>query len=289
MEDTFQLRSLVQYIDLALMDKGAAPLHPGLKDKSISWDTKPKDVVALLKKAKVLLLHPDGFDKWTDILYFLSERMNLPIKLCIIAFSDYAVGDEHMESFLAFFSKTEFWIQNWCGSLPRCRLLPLGVNEQAKIYNQKTRPLGISFLLNYIGNEKREDFFHFLRTNPSIQQYCLEKGPFQEYAKGLSECFFSTCPMGEGFDTYRFWESLMVGTIPIVKDHPFYDILLEYYPNIPMLRVKQWDEILTLLPTINKTTWEKMWQGQTLICKQSYWTNEIERLRSMSDSIVPSE
>ena len=52
--------------------------------------------------------------------------------------------------------------------------------------------------------------------------------------------------MGEGFDTYRFWETLMVGSVPIVKDHVFYDTLQDFFPDLPMIRLKSWEDLLGL-------------------------------------------
>ena len=40
-----------------------------------------------------------------------------------------------------------------------------------------------------------------------------------EYLKELSKYKFSLCPPGNGLDTHRVWESLLVGTIPIVEDN----------------------------------------------------------------------
>lgn len=279
MEEAFQHKHIFQYIDLVLIDKDQSSLHPTLQEKSVRWNQNPKEVVSKLKKAEILYIHPDGFDKWTDILFYLAEKTYLPTKLVIIAGSDYAIGDEHMEPFLAFFPRTEFWICNWCGSFERCRALPLGTNGQVESILQKTRPLGISFLLNYIGNPKREEFFDFINKHPEIQVHCLERAGFQEYCTTLSTCLFSTCPMGEGFDTYRFWESLMVGTIPIVKDHPFYETLLEYYPNLPIIRLKAWDDLLTLLPELTDEKWLTIMTRSTMdVSKKSYWIERLNRL-----------
>lgn len=275
MEAAFQLRSLYQHIDLALVNKNQADIPEGLKEKAFGCDANPKEIVSRLQTARILFIHPDGFDTWTDILFYLTQKMSFPVKLIIIAGSDYAIGDEHMEPFLAFFPTTTFWIWNWCGSLDKCHLLPLGVNQQATNLLAKRKSLGISFLLNYIGNEKREEFYHFIDTHPEIQQYCLKRGNFQEYCASLSECYFSTCPMGEGFDTYRFWESLMVGAIPIVKDHPFYDTLHEQYPDIPMIRLRSWDDLPSMLPELTKEKWETL-QRPIAVVTQAYWDQQLE-------------
>ena len=45
---------------------------------------------------------------------------------------------------------------------------------------------------------------------------------------------FCACPKGNGVDTYRFWEALYLGTIPIVDYGKFYD----QFGDLPKLDVK---------------------------------------------------
>lgn len=280
--EAFQLTHLYPFVDIALVDKDQKDIDPLLQEKAFGWNASPKEIVPHLREAEVIYLHPDGFDKWTDILFVLAEKIKMPVRLFIIAGSDYALGDEHMEPFLAFFPRAEFWIMNWCGSFPRCKLLPIGVNEQVeeRLLKIKSKPVGISFLLNYIGNEKREEFFAFLKNYPEMQMYCLERGNYQEYCSFLSACFFSTCPMGEGFDTYRFWESLMVGTIPIVKNHPFYHTLLEQYPSLPVIRIETWDDLPGLVPSLTQEKWKSLLDVSNIdICFKNYWTLRCSELK----------
>lgn len=248
MENAFCQTSLFPYIDTVCTDKETLEsLHETLQKKSIFYDDNPKEVLAKLQNSKIIYIHPNSFDQWTDILLFLQEKKPLPIRLIIIAGSDLCLEDEHMEVMSGYFPDTHFWIQNWLGTLPRCELLPLGVNSsQQPALEKKEKLLGISFLLNYVGNEKRECFFYFLEKNPSMQIFFLPRTTYENYCKELSKCYYSTCPMGEGFDTYRFWESLSMQTIPIVKDHEFYDIVQDFFPDLPMIRVKEWDDLLAL-------------------------------------------
>ena len=281
------------YIDVALLDKDLMKTeNPLLASKAISWKDSPKDVMARLSSATVIFIHPNVFDKWTDILLLIAQRTSLPVKLIIISQSDYAVGDEHMEVMRVFFPNTTFWIQNWCGLTEGCDILPLGTNGMYKELAEKSQPLGISYVKrylnvshNYVGNQHREDFYSFLEKNPAMVDYSLPKCGFFEYCYNLSKCYFTTCPMGEGFDTYRFWESLMVGTIPVVKDHPYYDNLLLQYPNIPIIRLKTWDELITVLPTLTPELHEKMLKDSNLEClTEEYWLNKLRVIKNSIDA-----
>ena len=72
--------------------------------------------------------------------------------------------------------------------------------------------------------------------------------------------------MGEGYDTFRFWESLMMGTIPIVKEHPFYEVLRMNYPTLPFVVVKDWKDLFDLIPRINQEWYEAIWKEADLSC-----------------------
>jgi hypothetical protein len=277
MKQPYGLKHMYPFIDVALLLEPT--LHTSYKDvySKILWlSSNPREAVAKLAQAKILFLHPDGFDKWTDILLELQQQHPLPVKLIIIADSDYTLGHEHMDTLLAFFPETQFWIQNWYGSHERVKLLPIGVNGHWTATRERTRPIGISFLLQYIGNVHRDEFFRFLNENPSIQRYCLPKTGFQDYCDLLSECYFSTCPMGEGYDTFRFWESLMMGAIPIVKEHPFYEVLRLHYPKLPFLVVKDWKDLIDLIPTMNQEWYERLWKEADLSCLEvETWIREL--------------
>ena len=49
---------------------------------------------------------------------------------------------------------------------------------------------------------------------------------------------FTICPMGAGIDTYRFWESLYLGSIPVVRSCQN----LTKNWNLPILEVENWSD-----------------------------------------------
>lgn len=290
MEEAFELPHLYPYVDIALINKNYVGIHPLLKDKAFEWNAKPKEVVERLRTAQIVFIHPDGFDKWTDILFYLVEKTDLPFRLVIIAGSDFAVGDEHMEPFLHFFPNTEFWIMNYCGTIGRCKLLPIGTNGQAKCLLKKTKPLSITYCKSHIGNQKRKEFSEFIDKHSDINKYQIKECTKEKYYDALSESYFSTCPMGEGFDTLRFWETLMVDGVPIVKDHVFYDTLMEQYPDLPLMRLKSWEELVDLLPTLSEQRWKEILEGKNkYVCKKKYWINELCRFTQINEAMIPEK
>jgi len=281
-ERILQHIALYKYVDHALIDEDTCEGTESIfSDKVMKISDGPSLNIKKLYHSKILFIHPNAFDAWTDIILELTQRKSLPVKLIIICDSDYAIGDEHMEALVGLLPQTEFWIQNWCGTSERCTLLPIGVVGQSQEVIPKTFPLGISFFLTYIGNEKREELCSFLLTHPELSSYIIPRAPFNDYCKYLSQCYFSLCGMGEGYDTYRFWESLMVGAIPIVKNHPFFENLLYYYPGIPMIRLTEWEDLLPLLPTLTQEKYDSLMSSANLeVIKEQYWINKLERLNS---------
>lgn len=57
----------------------------------------------------------------------------------------------------------------------------------------------------------------------------------EEYVSALASHRFALCPRGNGIDTHRMWESLYVGTIPVVERDP----ALESFSDLPILFVEQ--------------------------------------------------
>jgi hypothetical protein len=66
----------------------------------------------------------------------------------------------------------------------------------------------------------------------------------KDYIEGLSAYMYNLCPVGNGSDTHRLWESLMVGTIPIMIKSDFSLNFLEI--GIPILLVNEWNDLQNL-------------------------------------------
>ena len=96
-------------------------------------------------------------------------------------------------------------------------------------FNPQTNPERIE-ILNYIQNSevitfsRRSNHFNFMNS--------------------LSQCKFSICPPGNGLDTHRIWESLMVETIPIMEKSEFSSNLK--FLKIPIYELEEWSEISNL-------------------------------------------
>jgi hypothetical protein len=272
MKEPYQLKHLFPFIDAALLS-GNDSLEE-LFPKAI-WLSGTLEK-SKLQTAKILFVHPDGILEWRKRLIELHKEEPLHIEVCIIADSDYTMGHEHLDPLLECFPSTQFWVQNWFGYHDRVKFLPIGVNGPCLQQRERYKPLAISFFLNYPGFVHREKFSAFLESTPEVQQYCLPFAPYETYCELVSECRFSCCPMGGGYDTLRFWETLLVGTIPIVKKHPFYEVIKLYYPTLPMVIVDDWKDILEL--DLSEDLYEQHMTNANVDCLSlSYWTSQLQR------------
>tara|TARA_B100001057_G_scaffold500029_1_gene613078 strand:+ start:26046 stop:26816 length:771 start_codon:yes stop_codon:yes gene_type:complete len=61
------------------------------------------------------------------------------------------------------------------------------------------------------------------------------------YKKTLSESMFNICPPGNGLDTHRFWESLLLNALPIVVRSNFTSNLEKL--DIPALYLDKWTDL----------------------------------------------
>ena len=62
---------------------------------------------------------------------------------------------------------------------------------------------------------------------------------FETYLRHMAAHRFVLCPAGNGLDTHRVWEALLVGSIPVTASSPM-DALLR---RLPVVIVDDWDEI----------------------------------------------
>jgi len=88
-------------------------------------------------------------------------------------------------------------------------------------------------------NQSRSELISKLENNNLIKSRNLSS--HKEYAKYMSLFKFNLCPEGNGIDTHRFWESLMLNTFPIVERGPMINNFEKL--GIPALYLDSWDEL----------------------------------------------
>lgn len=96
---------------------------------------------------------------------------------------------------------------------------------------------------------------------------------FREYVADLKESRFVLCPPGSGLDTWRMFETLYMGSIPVVRRSP----MTEYYSNLwPMVLIDFYEELPELFAGGN-LPWDKVscTNPPEEFLTFSWWRNKI--------------
>lgn len=115
--------------------------------------------------------------------------------------------------------------------------LPWGDGEALKRVqsrnHKKTHLAYLNFTVDSFPSERGE-VFHLFSNKP----FCFrsERKPYEDFLVDLASSKFCISPRGAGLDTYRLWESLYLGVIPIVKSSS----LDSLFADLPVLIVSDW-------------------------------------------------
>ena len=143
--------------------------------------------------------------------------------------------------------------------------IPHQDNKKNKIYSS----------FNTLKNKERINLFRISKESENIdsKNYANRKN----YIRNLSMYKFNVCPQGKGLDTHRFWESLIVKTIPVVKKSNFIENLSRF--DIPMLVVEEWEELYDItendLATLYKNYTKELSENNYL--KLEFWIELINQ------------
>ena len=93
-----------------------------------------------------------------------------------------------------------------------------------------------------------------------------------EYWTDIASSKFNICPMGNGIDTHRMWESIYLDSIPIVQDC----INNRQYQELPILIVSDWSSIT---PEFLEKKYEEINSKEYNYSKATlkYWKEEINK------------
>lgn len=94
--------------------------------------------------------------------------------------------------------------------------------------------MGFTIQTNY-----KERWEVFKRFSQAPYVYRTIKKTFEKYLVDVAASHFEIAPKGFAWDTYRLWECLYIGTIPVVKTSQL-DAL---YEGLPVLIIKDWKDV----------------------------------------------
>jgi len=178
---------------------------------------------------------------------------NKYLKIIISGHSDYSISDEIYNYY-----KPNYWY-TINKTTNKVFSIPLGItnycddSEIHKIYGDLDSMIEI---MNETKNDKNLVFMNFnILTYPVERQYvynlfCNELWVSKteiintiegrkNFLREIRNHTFVLCPRGNGIDTHRLWETLYMGSIPIIKRNIAYE---DFY-DLPICLVDEWEEI----------------------------------------------
>ena len=211
---------------------------------------------------------------------------NIISKQAVIGHSDYEINDDIANMF-----EKVFCINKNTNNI-NVYSLPLGItndcddSELHKIYGNKEIMVKISketinkdniLYLNFNINthiDRVDIYNHFSHLNfiktGIIVNTIDGRGKF---LRDIKSSKFVLCPRGNGIDTHRLWETLYMGSIPVVK----YEITHDCVKDLPILFIDDWNQLNeSFLNNKYEEMINKKWNMEKL--KISYWNEYIKKM-----------
>ena len=178
-------------------------------------------------------------------------------------------------------------------TLPSAKVSPIPIGfENARFRNNGKTKLLKKYDQKFI-NKKDGVFCSFnTHTNYQIRSkikelisgkdnfYFKQFKSFDEYLANISCYKFVLCPPGNGIDTHRVWETLLVGGIPIVEKNFLYSEFSRQ--GMPLIMIDNWEKIEEIdfdyflnykLNLKKEVSWDS-------IIRFKYWSQKIDSVKS---------
>jgi len=129
-------------------------------------------------------------------------------------------------------------IENHCGA-DKGLLLDIDFIENLRVDykpNEKIRKIYCNFNIN---NHPSRPNVKSILSKYHLSHFDDFGIPSNEFYTNLSKYLFVASPRGNGIDCHRTWETLLMGSIPIVDKNFIFD----GYKNLPIIQVDDWEDL----------------------------------------------
>eukprot|EP00667_Euglena_gracilis_P015029 EG_transcript_15609 len=200
----------------------------------------------------------------------------LTVRIFLLQCTDHAVFDDWLLSSPAVLLLFACHVPVSLHTHPKVRIIPLGVPQVA------LRQLAVWSRALPSVRPVHEVFVQFSIRSPAVrakvrrrlmellhqQKLLHSRGPVQRmpqdaYLKRMVQSRFVISPRGVGLDTYRTWEALALGRVPVVERllHPF------LYVGLPVVQLDSWQQVNSSLLV---RSWAEMQQQRIQARKISF-------------------
>lgn len=206
-------------------------------------------------------------------------------KIIISGHSDYGITEDLVE----YYNPQIWWAVNKQTLSSRVHALPLGITNDT--HESSLHPIygNLDCMIQVMNEPKQSKNLVYLNFNQNTHperkavydifnsKDWITLGQIENTVEGRTNFLrdirnhtFVLCPRGNGIDTHRLWETLYMGSIPIVKK----DIGYSDFSDLPICFVDSWDQVTPeFLETEKQRIESRSWNLDKL--KVSYWINKI--------------
>ena len=203
----------------------------------------------------------------------------------ILITSNYGSGDAAVPGrfgHLAFHPKIYAWFLQNLDREPEGNLIPIPIGLASRhwlhgntnVFQQVIEDIQIRkpsktipIYVNLTYRPERADCIEYFQNMkiPSEKFKCLKK-----YLQDLARSEFVICPRGNGLDTHRLWEALLMGSYPVVQT----STLDSLYEDLPVVVINRWDEVTPEFLRQKKLEFQKeSWKLAKLYAP--YWFDKV--------------
>jgi len=238
----FYLRRFRKYIRLSSYPQITGDTFRNLSDHIL--DEVKKIDLNKIRKNDLIFVKTDYLDEFFNIYY---SKITIPIKL-VTHNSDINLDNINVKNFN--FHRDIWYGQNVSFNSDSVKPIPIGIENRSFLKNgklnhfknlnlTKTKDSKILCSFNPNTNLERKTLLRNIQQSKNIE--VLSFPNHKIYINELSKYKFNICPPGNGLDTHRFWESLTVKALPIVKKSEF---LINFYDKgVPMYLIDSWKDL----------------------------------------------
>jgi len=204
-----------------------------------------KPFIDLSKKPSKIFLYTDWLSLFTQKVL---PKINYPFTL-VTHNSDQKITQDNID-ILNNVNLKKWFGMNCFLTHKKLQPIPIGIANEKWPHGNKDELLQVSNTdinrKNFVYSNfevttnfyKRSEVLNELKSKDFIT-FDFNKHSFLNYLKEVKSYKYIISPWGNGVDCHRIWESIMLGTIPIIEKH----IALEYFYDLPVYIVDSFNQL----------------------------------------------
>ena len=215
-----------------------------------------------------------------DLIYdfFINVAKDICFKFKLITHnSDFSINQNHI-TLLNYSNLTKWYAQNVDICHPKLISVPIGIanarwdhgnvatfREVECLHTKKTNLLYCNFDTSTNQANRSQLYNQFINQDFA---HVSQRKTFKEYLIDLKSSSYVLSPNGNGIDCHRLWETLLMGSIPVVEN----SINISFYKHLPILIVDEWQQVNEQFLRENLDQFQNTTPQE---CYLDYWIKKI--------------